>query len=666
MALQARQETLEQIFKSELHYSVPIFQRPYSWGPEQTTQLVDDLTNAWRNQEMNYFLGSLVLVAAPEVHHVDVIDGQQRLTTLNLLLAVARDFVDDENKRLELQGYLAIPPSLIQGKSGGPRLRVRDQDQEFFDSYIIDSEVSNLRDLSSADLATGSQRNLQANTEAIIEALETEIHEGSLWDFIRFTLRNVHLVLVETDDFHTAHKVFGVLNTRGLPLNASDVFKARILGSIPAEARDGYAQRWDEGLQPIEQDPDPFFHNLLSVLTQRSLKQSVADGFSTNVLDQRLTEDNGTELLDNIIFPYLSAYLESTTSPERSEQPTEQYLAILQSYRAKDWVPVAMWAHVNVPSQELRALVLKQAERFMGPLTLIRESASRRERLFNNALSDLQSHSQVTAALINEAFTLPDDVIHKAMLALRGEIPGPLRTLLLHRAHYAATERLGIGARRTACAPLVPTHAKHGISPHLDPDYWGNRLGGLILVLGTRSALVKKDSWSQMLRYLDQVAPDVRSEAVSAPPVYELTMEALDRRQKNLVDLLAYAWEITEDSAGIALASLTDEKLLNLSGAGRASLSSRITLQDVVHSGLLAPGTTLVWHRPRIGDTFHVQVSEEGNLRCEDGYEATSPSAAAIHLTGSNTQALDAWKRVSDDTPLREIWAVYRTRILRA
>ena len=82
-------------------YQIPRYQRPYSWGDDQLEKLWDDLIEAQNTGEPNYFLGS-VITAKPEEasNYLDVVDGQQRLTTLLILLCVCRDLYPNLNNKI--------------------------------------------------------------------------------------------------------------------------------------------------------------------------------------------------------------------------------------------------------------------------------------------------------------------------------------------------------------------------------------------------------------------------------------------------------------------------------------------------------------------------------------------------------------------------------------
>ena len=83
------------------YFQIPDYQRPYDWGDEEIQQLWDDIYSAFDGQEDFYFLGPMVLVKT-EDEHFEVVDGQQRLTTLTILFCVLRDFYFKHARALAL------------------------------------------------------------------------------------------------------------------------------------------------------------------------------------------------------------------------------------------------------------------------------------------------------------------------------------------------------------------------------------------------------------------------------------------------------------------------------------------------------------------------------------------------------------------------------------
>ncbi|MBH0227768.1 DUF262 and DUF1524 domain-containing protein [Helicobacter pylori] len=107
----------------EKQFVIPIYQRVYSWGKEHCEQLWDDIIKIGGNDKMNgHFIGSILYVLDGNTHSNNpllIIDGQQRLTTITLLLIALRNHSSDEVKRKEIESYL-----INSNKDGDKKFRL--------------------------------------------------------------------------------------------------------------------------------------------------------------------------------------------------------------------------------------------------------------------------------------------------------------------------------------------------------------------------------------------------------------------------------------------------------------------------------------------------------------------------------------------------------------
>ena len=148
--IDAGEYALRKVFSSDFEFTIPDYQRPYSWGAEQALQLLDDLEGALeRDVEDPYFLGSIVLVKEPSSPSSQVIDGQQRLTTLSLLFAVLRDLTTNDQLRQELSEFVVEQGRIMAGTEARPRLTLRPRDADFFLQHVqTEGQVLALEELS--------------------------------------------------------------------------------------------------------------------------------------------------------------------------------------------------------------------------------------------------------------------------------------------------------------------------------------------------------------------------------------------------------------------------------------------------------------------------------------------------------------------------------------
>ena len=130
---------LLKIFSSDFEYHIPAYQRPYAWTEEETGILFDDLNDFYRSEDAstdNYFLGSIVLIKEDFDRHSDVIDGQQRLTTLSILFAALTDAFTTDEYKVSCKTLLQEAGVPVAGIKAQPRLFLREWDQSFFNKYI--------------------------------------------------------------------------------------------------------------------------------------------------------------------------------------------------------------------------------------------------------------------------------------------------------------------------------------------------------------------------------------------------------------------------------------------------------------------------------------------------------------------------------------------------
>ena len=110
-----KEYSFSKIFSKEFDYYIPTYQRPYAWSQEETETLFDDLYDFFIEEKNdNYFLGSIVLIKEDDKPHSDVIDGQQRLTTLTILISVIASRLTGNNKNNCIK-YLTEPGNDLEG-----------------------------------------------------------------------------------------------------------------------------------------------------------------------------------------------------------------------------------------------------------------------------------------------------------------------------------------------------------------------------------------------------------------------------------------------------------------------------------------------------------------------------------------------------------------------
>jgi uncharacterized protein with ParB-like and HNH nuclease domain len=239
--LEAKEKKVIEILTENKCYEIPRYQRPYSWTDEQTKELLQDINDVYDGKQREYFIGSIITIEKEKDVLYEVVDGQQRLITLNLIFAKLRDLIQDDAIKADLQKRI-MPFNVYTKTPETPRLIVRKEDQGFFRDHILLSKpIKYPNDL------LKTQKLMNDNSKAIEDFLNT-IEKDHLPLFANYILNNVYLVFVKTNDFPSAYRLFNVLNNRGLSLSNSDLLKTRLfeLSDDSEINKNEIERRWSE------------------------------------------------------------------------------------------------------------------------------------------------------------------------------------------------------------------------------------------------------------------------------------------------------------------------------------------------------------------------------------------------------------------------------------
>jgi len=231
----ANARTISEIFNpdSKVKYIVPKYQREYAWRREEVEELLNDLLE---NQE-GYFLGTMLCVNKTtdtlEENILEIIDGQQRLTTISLLYAAIykryseMDKDDDEFKaeKVNLKNRL-----MIKSKKNEIKLILSSQNNNFEDYKTILNEIGIYNDPAFKKPANLGNRRLYKTYNYMIKRL-LGMSDEEIRSFLD-KINSAIIVKIEVSNYSDAYTLFESLNNRGLPLSAMDLIKNKLLSEI--------------------------------------------------------------------------------------------------------------------------------------------------------------------------------------------------------------------------------------------------------------------------------------------------------------------------------------------------------------------------------------------------------------------------------------------------
>lgn len=253
-------ETPEKIINSKIktvqellahRYTLDYYQREYNWQTEQVAELLEDLTNKFlENYEENhnyeavdnyshYFLGSIVISKKDETNERYIVDGQQRLTTLTLLLINLSRMSDNTGDKSEIANLIFSEEfGKISFNLNVPE-RTRCMKALYKGKDFDDSKE------------TKSIRNIVACSDYIKGNFPEELRGQVLPDFVDWLLDKVYFVEIMASADDDAYTIFETMNDRGLPLSPTDMLKGYLLTKMTNVQRDSANETWRNRIQDL-------------------------------------------------------------------------------------------------------------------------------------------------------------------------------------------------------------------------------------------------------------------------------------------------------------------------------------------------------------------------------------------------------------------------------
>lgn len=227
------------------YYQIPDYQRPYQWTEKNCTKLLDDLFSSYEYYKgSGYFCGSLVLIvintdSETNAETYDIVDGQQRLSTFILLAKVLATLYD---KDLNTTSRELLEKSLgdIDGEKR-ERLHFNAMGLNAKDDFVYALEHFND---SQASKNKNNKNNYLKNAICLKNYLRKKEIED-INDFIKWLYFKVVFIKTTCPNVSMALRIFSVLNARGLPLHAIDVFKVELLKKLANKKdQEEFVSRW--------------------------------------------------------------------------------------------------------------------------------------------------------------------------------------------------------------------------------------------------------------------------------------------------------------------------------------------------------------------------------------------------------------------------------------
>jgi hypothetical protein len=237
--------------------NVPLYQREYSWREEKVEQLLRDLQRA-KDDITDYFLGMIVAVPQAKGETLDVVDGQQRLTTVAIFLSSIRDFIlETDPNNLIIESIENEFLTIIDRKQDKrvPRLRLNVDDHAYFDDLIARGPNKLAPARESHRLLLAARTFIDGFIKSIVSSYDQKGSISVLNDWITFMEQGANVVLLKAPDRAYAFRMFETLNDRGQKTSQADLVKNYLFEQANERLVEAQA-KWSSMLSTLEEIED--------------------------------------------------------------------------------------------------------------------------------------------------------------------------------------------------------------------------------------------------------------------------------------------------------------------------------------------------------------------------------------------------------------------------
>ncbi|MDE5773694.1 MAG: DUF262 domain-containing HNH endonuclease family protein [Muribaculaceae bacterium] len=374
--ISVNKQTVIDLLKSgkEHRFLIPEYQRPYAWGFDEVTTLFDDiwefsLERLTPDGAKTYFLGSIVSFEN-EQGEKEIIDGQQRITSLFLLLrAVYHKLETAEDKDKGILNYIdKIGPAIwledeVTGEVDKTQILLRSDVATDHGNEIL----RNILETGKAD--KNATDNYSRNFNKFIELYEQKaVNSTTMINFVIALLNYSILLPISADSQDTALTIFSTLNNRGLPLSDADIFKSVLYKQLSAQEKPVFAKKWRD----LEEEASNYGESLQSLFNYHMFYLRAQEGDVKNTTPgvrkyymekkkNRLKVEILDELTDSLILWKVVRRHESISGEPWSDNvEILKVLDTLKDYNNEYWkYPTLIYYNQHKNNPNFEALFLK-------------------------------------------------------------------------------------------------------------------------------------------------------------------------------------------------------------------------------------------------------------------------------------------------------------------
>lgn len=529
-------------------YTVPSYQRHYVWESDNVNDLLEDFAeNYIEHANEEYFLGSYIVQSKDKNN--DLLDGQQRITTLFLLFAFLRDYsMSSEEVRENCVNLIFQKANKIRHIEERIRLsyEIRGNVKKFIEEYLMTPGSIN-RYWSEIEKKASNRKesvSIQKMCNALLCYKEyfTEHSDIDLDSYLGFILNNVVMVYISADSLEDAFRLFSVMNDRGQKLSNADILKSSNLEKIGDDIdMNNYAREWESMQEDLGNDFDRFLAYIRTMLLKKRQKMNLLDEYDKLIFKAGLIRQ-GKEFFDYVF----KVYEDYNSLINLQENEDSEYCTLIRilinSMPSTDWVPVILSYGRKYGNRGLLAFTQKVACKNIADAVCGKVPSHRIDNL-NNIINLIDESADYRTVLNAKNYYSFDQNVFIANI--QSEVYGRKYTyallMMLEYKYKDKSEWKEFGT--ISIEHILPQNPKANSQWIRDfnedqRNYYTHRIGNLCLI-GCRknSSLGNLDYQEKLKKYFEKnISLFVHTQKIYKTYPVEWTPATVDENQRRVID----------------------------------------------------------------------------------------------------------------------------------
>lgn len=545
----AEKKQIRSIF-SDFWFVIPEYQRAYVWESDNINELLDDLWFAYNNRnESEYFLGSLVLrYIGKYFPEYEVLDGQQRLTTLFMLIAVLRDISENQDLIDTYKGMIYQKENVFKGIPERIRIiyNIRDNVGEFINNFILkDKATLNIEELKEKTKIENISISNMAKAIITIHEFFKDKTSEDIEKFAMFLCLKVIFIYVSTNNREDAFRLFTILNNRGIPLTNADILKSINIGEIKDEnLNKKYAKMWEDIEGNLGEDFDRFLSFIRTILIKDKARVNLLEEFEEQIYKKGLLQKGKASL--DLIKKYKDIY--DTVLKFENLDICNEYknlITIMQiGLPSGDWIPPLMYYYNKYLNKKLLDFLERLEFKFSSDWILQKNPTDRIENM-NKILKAIEKSSNCEDVINNEEIFQVEKEELRYILNLDVYGRRFARYILLKYEYLISENTVHLSDYKTISVEHIlpqnpPEDSKWRIDfTEEDRLQWTHKLANLVLIsMRKNSKLSNLDFEEKKKKYLESRIDVFNGSKIFINQNSVWNVDVLRKRQEEMLDKL--------------------------------------------------------------------------------------------------------------------------------